>query len=32
VKLSAVMEHVAIAEVLSDFQKDTIKEGDNVLF
>lgn len=32
VKLSAVMSHVAIAEVLTDFQKDTIKEGDHVLF
>lgn len=32
IQLSAVRENVTIAEVLSDFQKDTVKEGDNVLF
>lgn len=32
IQISAVRENVSIAEVLTDFQKDTIKEGDHVLF
>jgi hypothetical protein len=32
IRISAVRENVSIAEVLPDFQKDTIKEGDDVLF
>ena len=32
IRLSFVRENVTIAEVLPDFQKDTIKEGDDVLF
>ena len=32
IRLSAVRDNVTIAEVLPDFQKDTVKEGDNVLF
>lgn len=32
IRLSATRDNVTIAEVLSDFQKDTVKEGDNVLF
>ena len=32
IRLSATRENVTIAEVLPDFQKDTVKEGDNVLF
>ncbi|NCA81241.1 MAG: hypothetical protein EOM72_00655 [Opitutae bacterium] len=32
IRLSATRENVTIAEVLPDFQKDTVKEGDHVLF
>ena len=32
IKISAVRDDVSIAEVLTDFQQDTVKEGDHVLF
>ena len=32
IRLSAVRDDVSIAEVLPEYQKDTVKEGDNVLF
>ena len=32
IRISMVRDNVAIAEVLPEFQKDTVKEGDNVLF
>ncbi len=32
IRLSAVRDNVSIAEVLPEFQKDAIKEGDDVLF
>jgi hypothetical protein len=32
IRLSAIRDNVSIAEVLPDFQKDTVKEGDDVLF
>ena len=32
IRLSAVRDNISIAEVLPEFQKETIKEGDNVLF
>lgn len=32
IRLSAVRDDVTIAEVLPEFQKETVKEGDNVLF
>lgn len=32
IKISAVRDNVAIAEVLPDYQKATVKEGDDVLF
>lgn len=32
IRISAVQEHVSVAEVLTDFQQDTIKEGDHVLY
>lgn len=32
IKISAVRDNVSIAEVLTAFQKDTVKEGDDVLF
>lgn len=32
IKISAVRDNVSIAEVIPDFQKGAIKEGDNVLF
>jgi len=32
IRISAVHDNVAIAEVLPEYQKDTVKEGDNVLF
>lgn len=32
IRLSAVRENVTIAEVLTEYQKDTVKEGDNVLY
>ena len=32
IRISAVRENVSIAEVLPEYQKDTIKEGDHVLF
>ncbi|MDD2240781.1 MAG: hypothetical protein PHI93_09005 [Kiritimatiellae bacterium] len=32
IRLSAVRDNISIAEVLPEFQKETIKEGDDVLF
>ena len=32
IKISAVRDDVSIAEVMTDFQQDTVKEGDHVLF
>lgn len=32
IRISAVRDSVSIAEVMSDFQKDAVKEGDDVLF
>ena len=32
IRLSAVRDYISIAEVLPEFQKETIKEGDNVLY
>jgi len=32
IRISAVRDNVSIAEVISDFQQDTIKEGDHVLY
>ncbi len=32
IRISAVRDNVSIAEVLTAFQKDAVKEGDNVLF
>lgn len=32
IRLSAVRDNISIAEVLPEFQKETIKEGDHVLF
>ena len=32
IRISAVRDDVAIAEVLTDYQKATVKEGDNVLY
>ncbi len=32
IRLSAIRDDVSIAEVLPEFQKETVKEGDNVLF
>ena len=32
IRISSVRDHVAIAEVLSDFQQDTVEEGDYVLY
>jgi predicted RNase H-like nuclease (RuvC/YqgF family) len=32
IRISAIRENVSIAEVLTDFQKDAIKEGDHVLY
>ena len=32
IKISAVRDNVSIAEVMTDYQKDTVKEGDDVLF
>ena len=32
IKISAVRDDVSIAEVMTDYQKDTVKEGDDVLF
>ncbi len=32
IRLSAVRDNVSIAEVLPEFQKDTVKEGDDVLY
>lgn len=32
IRISAVRDNVSIAEVISDFQKDVVKEGDDVLF
>lgn len=32
IRLSAVHDNVSIAEVLPEFQKDTVKEGDDVLY
>ena len=32
IKISAVRDDVSIAEVLPDYQKATVKEGDDVLF
>ncbi len=32
IRLSAVRDNVTIAEVMPDFQKETVKEGDDVLF
>jgi prefoldin subunit 5 len=32
IRISAVHDNVAIAEVLPEFQKDTVKEGDDVLY
>jgi hypothetical protein len=32
IRISAVRDNVSIAEVLTEFQKETVKEGDDVLF
>jgi len=32
IRISAIRDNVSIAEVITDFQQDTIKEGDYVLF
>ena len=32
IRISMVRDNVSIAEVLPEFQKDTVKEGDNVLY
>ncbi len=32
IRISAVRDDVSIAEVMTDYQKDTVKEGDDVLF
>ena len=32
IRLSAVRDDVSIAEVLPEYQKDTVKEGDHVLY